>query len=92
MTKKKKKLTPERRARKQELKEKFEWVYMNGKQEKVRKNHFDSDFLEIITDVPPLAGYLINLEINESLKQQDRKIELSRVNQELRIIANGRFN
>ena len=44
MTKKKKKLTPERRARKQELKEKFEWVYMNGKQKKVRKNHFDSDF------------------------------------------------
>jgi len=92
MTKKKKKLTPERRARKQELKEKFEWVFMNGKQKKVRKNHFNSDFLEIINDIPPLAGYLINLEINDSLKQHDRNIELSCINQELRIIANGRFN
>ena len=90
MTKKKKKLTPERRARKEEIKARFKFVLINGKQKRVHRYDFEND--NIFTDGSPFTNYLINLEIKELQAIEDLKLQISNINAELRVISHETSN
>lgn len=85
----KKKLTPAQKARKLADKEKFEWIFINGKQKKVQRIPLPSDSYFALWDgKSSLAEYLINLEIAELIKREDEEQEIKEINIKLRLISN----